>query len=220
MRRVSPRRCFIVLSGPCTAPITHVKCAIPLVSQLNQYVSTLVFRKYEDLYQRLSILEAGNIFQETRCLKPCTYRDYRFLYFCSWNPNLTISPKNRFIGGSETTSFGAKDFTFSLWAVSNDTTIEREVRLNVDNDDGDGDGSPKCWHLKHKILKWVTVFNDTATMELEWILLQRIVLPLLISKVLIYPLVSLIADIGGTLGLFLGFSFMTIWDGVEVFGLT
>ena len=52
--------------------------------------------------------------------------------------------KNRFIGGSETTSFGAKDFTFSLWAVSNDTTIEREVRLNVDNDDGDGDGSPKC----------------------------------------------------------------------------
>ena len=54
------------------------------------------------------------------------------------------------------------------------------------------------------------------------ILLQRIVFPrsLLISKVLIYPLVSLIADIGGTLGLFLGFSFMTIWDGVEVFGLT
>ena len=36
-------------------------------------------------------------------------------------------------------------------------------------------------------------------------------------KVLIYPLVSLIADIGGTLGLFVGFSFMTIWDGVEVF---
>ena len=57
---------------------------------------------------------------------------------------LLISLKNRFIGGSETTSFGAKDFTFSLWAVSNDTTIEREVRLNVDNDDGDGDGSPKC----------------------------------------------------------------------------
>ena len=37
----------------------------------------------------------------------------------------------RFIGGSETTSFGAKDFTFSLWAVSNDTTIEREVSRNI-----------------------------------------------------------------------------------------
>ena len=39
--------------------------------------------------------------------------------------------KNRFIGGSETTSFGAKDFTFSLWAVSNDTTIEREVENSI-----------------------------------------------------------------------------------------
>ena len=42
-------------------------------------VKCLCFRKYEDLYQRLSILEAGGIFEETRCLKPCTYRDYRFV---------------------------------------------------------------------------------------------------------------------------------------------
>ena len=32
---------------------------------------------------------------------------------------------------------------------------------------------------------------------------------------LIYPLRSLVAEFGGTLGLFLGFSFMTLWDGVE-----
>ena len=31
---------------------------------------------------------------------------------------------------------------------------------------------------------------------------------------LIYPLTSLVAEFGGTLGLFLGFSFMAIWDKV------
>ena len=32
---------------------------------------------------------------------------------------------------------------------------------------------------------------------------------------LIYPFASLVAEFGGTLGLFLGFSFMTLWDGLE-----
>ena len=35
------------------------------------------------------------------------------------------------------------------------------------------------------------------------------------SEVLLYPWTSLVAEFGGTLGLFLGFSFMTLWDGVE-----
>ena len=99
------------------------------------------FEQYEKLWQRLRILEAKGIFQETGCFKPCTYNDYRF------------------IGESETTNFGGEDFIFSLWAVSNDTSVEREV--------------------------------------------------------LIYSLQSLVAEFGGTLGLFLGFSFMTLWDGAE-----
>ena len=36
------------------------------------------------------------------------------------------------------------------------------------------------------------------------------------SESLLYPLTSLVAEFGGTLGLFLGFSFMWLWDGVEL----
>ena len=37
----------------------------------------------------------------------------------------------------------------------------------------------------------------------------------LLHQVLIYKWTSLIAEFGGTLGLFLGFSFMTLWDGIS-----
>ena len=36
---------------------------------------------------------------------------------------------------------------------------------------------------------------------------------------LIYPLSSLVAEFGGTLGLFLGFSFMTLWDHIQLLGV-
>ena len=35
------------------------------------------------------------------------------------------------------------------------------------------------------------------------------------EEVLVHPFQSLIAEFGGCLGLFLGFSFMTIWDGLK-----
>ena len=35
---------------------------------------------------------------------------------------------------------------------------------------------------------------------------------------LIYPLSSLVADFGGSLSLFLGVSFMTLWDQIKVVG--
>ena len=36
------------------------------------------------------------------------------------------------------------------------------------------------------------------------------------TEMLIYPWTSLVAEIGGILGLFLGFSFMIVWDGMEM----
>ena len=33
---------------------------------------------------------------------------------------------------------------------------------------------------------------------------------------LVYPWTSLVAEFGGCLGLFLGFSFMTLWDGFVI----
>ena len=35
------------------------------------------------------------------------------------------------------------------------------------------------------------------------------------TEVLVYTWTSLVAEFGGTLGLFLGFSALTVWDGVE-----
>ena len=35
------------------------------------------------------------------------------------------------------------------------------------------------------------------------------------AEQLVYPLGSLVAEVGGLLGLFLGFSFVTLWDGIE-----
>ena len=36
------------------------------------------------------------------------------------------------------------------------------------------------------------------------------------SEALVYTVESLVAEFGGALGLFLGFSFMNIWDVVEI----
>ena len=80
-------------------------------AETNNRPIALYFSAYDALYAQLRILEQRNIFSSTGCYKPCTYREYRF------------------IGDGHTSSSGAEDFLFSLWAVSNDTTVEREVLI-------------------------------------------------------------------------------------------
>ena len=59
------------------------------------------------------------------------------------------------------------------------------------------------WHsthsLKKRCLQWITITpHDLASYQ-----------------VLLYPFTSLLAEFGGSLGLFLGFSFVTISDGIQ-----
>ena len=95
-------------------------------------------REYERIYNVLTFAEYKNLKQLTNCLKPCKYRQYAF------------------IGELAQSVVKSEHFTFSLWAVSRETTVKTE-------------------HL-------------------------------------IYPLSALVAEFGGTLGLFVGFSFITLWD--------
>ena len=95
-------------------------------------------RQYERIYNELTFAEYKKIKQLTNCWKPCKYRQYNF------------------IGELTQLALKSERFTFSLWAVSRETTVKTEQ--------------------------------------------------------LIYPLSALVAEFGGTLGLFLGFSFITLWD--------
>ena len=101
-------------------------------------------RKYDSLFKMLSRAEVPEVTRITGCQKPCRYNKYII------------------VGERRRTTFESKDFTFSLWAVSNSTQIRKEE--------------------------------------------------------LIYPFSSLVAEFGGTLSLFLGFSFMTLWDKIHLLG--
>ena len=75
---------------------------------------------------------------------------------------------------------------FALWAVSQNTQFEEEVTLSKTY------LSSKC-HLHLNFLHHQLIDN----------------------QVLLYPFTSLLAEFGGSLGLFCGFSFLTIWDGLK-----
>ena len=101
-------------------------------------------RRYDRIFESLSTAEPREITRITSCMKPCKYKKYIM------------------VGERKRTSFKSDNFTFSLWAVSKSTEVNKEE--------------------------------------------------------LIYPLSSLVAEFGGTLGLFLGFSFMTLWDQIPLMG--
>ena len=62
-----------------------------------------------------------------------------------------------------------------------------------------------------KELAYYTFPKDQITFCL-WAVSQN---TLVEEEVLVYSFESLVAELGGSLGLFLGFSFMTVWDGFK-----
>ena len=102
------------------------------------------FRKFEELYQSLALMELASVVGSTGCEIPCHYNQYKFL-------NIDMK--------ADEAGLPEGQIQYGLWAVTKFTRIEQEI--------------------------------------------------------LLYPFTSLLAEFGGALGLFLGFSIMTIWDGVE-----
>ena len=62
--------------------------------------------------------------------------------------------------------------------------------------------------------KKTTIYNSSDSIFSLWSVTNNTEVE---TEVLIYPLTSLVAEFGGTLGLFLGVSFMTVWHGLGVF---
>ena len=103
----------------------------------------LNFREGDRILDKIRRSDLGQIFNLTKCLKPCSYKKYSLL------------------GDRKPSHFKSKYAAFSLWASSEKTRV--------------------------------------------------------VTEQLIYPLSSLIAEFGGTLSLFLGVSFVTIWDNFRIF---
>ena len=55
--------------------------------------------------------------------------------------------------------------------------------------------------------------NNASRQLIVWLSTPYVLLE---TEQYLYPLKSLVADVGGTLGLFLGFSLMSLWDYVEI----
>ena len=72
-----------------------------------------------------------------------------------------------------------------------------------------------CHYKQYKLVgekyKTHNIRNSSLTFSL-WAYDNDIYLE---TEYLVYPWTSLVAEFGGTLSLFLGFSFMMIWDGME-----
>ena len=62
----------------------------------------------------------------------------------------------------------------------------------------------------------VEIFIQVNHNETQLILKNTSPYLLVESEALVYTVESLVAEFGGALGLFLGFSFMNIWDVVEI----
>ena len=70
-----------------------------------------------------------------------------------------------------------------------------------------------CFYSKYSLIgKHVTIFPSHNFVFSLWAVSNNTRIE---TEVLVYPLTSLVAEFGGTMGLFLGVSLITIWDGTE-----
>ena len=124
------------------------------------------FKQFDLFATRLRLTEVDEVERMSGCLKPCSYKEYKFV-----NSN----PKPLLIA-----QVPDDQIAIGLWAVSGYTHFEEEVLLL------------NCHFRRSDDHKYFVSY-----------------------QVLLYPFTSLLAEFGGSLGLFLGFSFVTISDGMK-----
>ena len=128
------------------------------------------FKQFDMQFRLLLAAEVDKIERWTGCLKPCAYKEYKFV-----NSN----PKPLLLG-----QVPDDQVTFGLWPASEYTQFEEEVLS-----------------MNHNFRSIFRCLN------------------FVFYQVLLYPFTSLLAEFGGCLGLFLGFSFVTISDGLKAFAI-
>jgi hypothetical protein len=69
-----------------------------------------------------------------------------------------------------------------------------------------------CYYTQYRVIgkKAATSFQSDFFTVSFWVVSNDTKVE---RELLVYPLSSLVAEFGGTLSLFLGFSFMALWDG-------
>ena len=73
---------------------------------------------------------------------------------------------------------------------------------------------PPCKYTEYSLpYAPVGTSDDSTSFELKFSQSSLV----LRKEVLLYPLTSLVAEFGGTFGLFVGFSFIMFWDSAEFF---
>ena len=75
---------------------------------------------------------------------------------------------------------------------------------------------PPCSYTEYRFDKKPSVFGENNVTR-ELVLWLSTPYMLLETEQYLYPFKSLVADVGGILGLFLGFSLMTVWDIIDMF---
>ena len=89
--------------------------------------------------------------------------------------------------------------------------------LDIETIEGQSGCKKKCHYYEYSSVREY-VINDKAMTNRSEIWLEILLASSKIKvkeETLIFPLRSFISEFGGALGLFLGFSFMMIWDGIE-----
>ena len=155
---------------------------------------------HEIKYDMLDWVESSKIKELTGCIKPCRYKKYTF------------------IGERYQSALESEYFFVSFWAVSGKTQVKTEQLIYP---------WPTLWqklvsnlYLYQICIKFVSYLFKIC---LKFVTnLYQICIKFVSGKTqvkteqLIYPLGYLVAEFGGILSLFLGFSFISLWDHVHL----